>query len=142
MSNLPGYILLANEDMDEQYFIKIAVNEINPILNIKTVDDGAQALIFLNKMKKRDPLNGLPIFIITDLNMSRVNGYEFLKKVKSVKHLKDIPVFVLTTSAPESTLARAVQYGALKCYTKPIELTELKPIIAEMISIVFNNNTV
>lgn len=139
MSASQGYILLADDDLEDQYFIKIAVHELNPALFVKTVDNGAQALIYLNKIKKRNPMELLPLFIITDVNMPRVNGYDFLAKIKKTK-LKNIPVFVLTTSNHETSHKRLLELGALKCYVKPTDPAQLKHIIAEMIELSYKNS--
>jgi CheY-like chemotaxis protein len=48
-----------------------------------------------------------PYLILLDLNMPRMNGFEFLQEARSDKNLHDSIIFVLTTSDFESDKSRA-----------------------------------
>jgi len=56
--------------------------------------DGVEALELLGKLAR-------PFLIITDINMPRMNGIEFLRNVRASKEYHDSIVFVLTTSNDE-----------------------------------------
>jgi CheY-like chemotaxis protein len=68
--------------------------------------DGIEALQIL-----RDQLPGRtiekPFLVLLDLNMPRMNGFEFLQEVRSDESLREIVVFVLTTSDADSDRSRA-----------------------------------
>lgn len=68
--------------------------------------DGVEALeILLNKNpQKKVPK---PFLILLDLNMPRMNGFEFLNFIRNDKQLKDTVVFVLTTSDDDKDRSRA-----------------------------------
>lgn len=68
--------------------------------NLIRAYDGVDAL---EKLK-----NGVvkkPYIILLDLQMPRMTGLEFLKKIRSDEKLKDSVVFVLTTSLDEEDIA-------------------------------------
>lgn len=70
--------------------------------------DGIEALEILRKT--HPDLNiEKPYIILLDLNMPRMNGFEFLQEIRSDKQLRDSVIFVLTTSNFDSDRARAYQ---------------------------------
>jgi len=51
-------------------------------------------------------------FIITDMEMPRLNGLEFTKKIKQSEKLKDIPVVILTSLGSEENIKQGMDAGA------------------------------
>lgn len=66
----------------------------NPIIRAY---DGQQAIELLEEHQVPSPY-----VIVLDLQMPRLNGVEFLKKIRSEDKYKDAVVFVLTTSVSDS----------------------------------------
>ncbi|MDE2369281.1 MAG: response regulator [Burkholderiales bacterium] len=69
-------------------------------------EDGEQALRVL---RGRDPLREAqrPRVILLDLNMPRMDGFEFLQQLRADADLRDDVVFVLTTSDADRDRLRA-----------------------------------
>ena len=65
-----------------------------------------------------------PDVILLDLNMPRMDGREFLRRVKADPQLRAIPVVVLTTSDAESDLAAVYSLGAAGYIVKPLDVDE------------------
>ena len=63
-------------------------------VEIHTAKDGIDGLRLLNAVDDYD-------LIITDFNMPRMNGIEFVQKVKEDESRKDIPIFFFTAFSPE-----------------------------------------
>lgn len=61
-----------------------------------------------------------PHLIISDLNMSPISGFEFLKRLKSDKRLSQIPVVVLSAVNEKKLVYSAIQLGAQDYILKPI----------------------
>lgn len=68
--------------------------------------DGMEALEILNQTHP-DLMIEKPYLILLDLNMPRMNGFEFLQEIRGDEKLHDSIVFVLTTSDADSDKARA-----------------------------------
>lgn len=68
--------------------------------------DGVEALDILRHTHP-DLRIEKPYLILLDLNMPRMNGFEFLQEIRSDKKLHDSIVFVLTTSDADSDKSRA-----------------------------------
>ncbi len=71
-------------------------------------EDGCVALAAL---RDEDPLRHVPRprVILLDLNMPRMNGFEFLAQLRTDPRLSDDVVFVLTTSDAQGDRERAYQ---------------------------------
>jgi CheY-like chemotaxis protein len=72
--------------------------------------DGVAALAVLRGQGNRPPLQR-PRIILLDLNMPRMNGFEFLTVLRNDESLKEEVVFVLTTSDSDMDRMRAYQAG-------------------------------
>lgn len=68
--------------------------------------DGQEALEILRGQHPDKKLAG-PIVILLDLNMPRMNGFEFLTEIRSDPELSANIVFVLTTSNDDNDRSRA-----------------------------------
>lgn len=73
---------------------------------IVTAHDGQEALDILRDRHPDKKLPG-PIIILLDLNMPRMNGFEFLYELRSDPELSSNIVFVLTTSNDDNDRSRA-----------------------------------
>jgi len=65
---------------------------------------------------------------VLDLNLPKVEGTEVLEAIRSSRELAHIPVAVMTSSPSPRDRARAVQLGARRFITKPLDLEEFLQI--------------
>lgn len=68
--------------------------------------DGLEALEIL-RHQHPDKTISEPLVVLLDLNMPRMDGFEFLDALRADPHLKRTVVFVLTTSGREADRTRA-----------------------------------
>lgn len=78
--------------------------------------DGEEAYEYLieNGHKK-------PCVILLDLNMPKMNGIEFLKRIKMDEELKVIPVIILTTSHEDRDIVESFKLSAAGYVIKPVD---------------------
>ena len=117
-------ILLLEDEVADAYLIKIALREYNISARLHHVLDGREGLGFLQQQN-----TPCPDLILLDLNMPRMNGYEFLTAIKKDEQFKNIPIVVLTTSDVESDVLRSYQLGAASYITKPTGLDQFMSVI-------------
>lgn len=123
-------ILIADDDMDDQYMIKQAFSSINLNENVHTVNDGVELLDYLHKRGKyKDVAVLIPKVILLDLNMPKKDGRECLKEIKSNTRLNKIPIIIYSTSSNPDDISYAYEHGASSYITKPYSYQELVKIM-------------
>ena len=58
-------------------------------------------------------------FVVLDLNMPDIGGYEVIEFIRGQDRLRQLPILVVTTRGDESSRARALAAGATRFMTKP-----------------------
>ena len=65
-----------------------------------------------------------PDLVLSDVNMPRMDGLEFLRIIKADAALKRIPVIVLTTSQEECDRSASFELGAAGYVRKPVDFAK------------------
>ena len=86
--------------------------------NAEEAEDGAVALNML-KNTKFD-------FVVSDINMPNMNGFELLSAVMADASLKHLPVLMVTAEARKEDIVRAAQDGAAGYIVKPFTKATLE----------------
>jgi len=86
--------------------------------NAEEAEDGAVALGML-KGAKFD-------FVVSDINMPNMNGFQLLQAVKADDTLKHIPVLMVTAEARKEDIVLAAQSGAAGYIVKPFTKATLE----------------
>ena len=79
--------------------------------NAEEAEDGVAALALL-KSTKFD-------FVVSDINMPNMNGFELLAQIKKDETLRHLPVLMVTAEARREDIVRAAQEGAAGYIVKP-----------------------
>jgi len=111
-------ILLVEDDDADAIITQRALNELKVTNKLVHKVDGEEAIEYL-----RDQTNERPCVTLLDLNMPRLNGFEFLKIVKADDVLKRIPVVVLTTSNEDRNVIESFSLGVAGYIVKPVNYT-------------------
>ncbi|MCP4404555.1 MAG: response regulator [bacterium] len=89
-------ILLVEDDKVDAMTVKRSLREIHVAKQLDLAGNGEEALQYL-----RSSSHDCPCIILLGLNMSKMNGIEFLQIIRHEAGLRRIPVIVLTTSKNE-----------------------------------------
>ena len=88
---------------------------------VVVVPDGAEALDYLYaRGRYAGRPSGLPLLVLLDLKMPRMDGLEVLRVIKQDEQLRAIPVVMLTSSREEQDLVRSYQLGVNAYIVKPV----------------------
>jgi len=86
--------------------------------NADEAEDGVQALAKLSA-EAFD-------FVISDVSMPHMDGFELLKAIKGDESLKHLPVLMVTAEARKEDIVRAVKSGAAGYIVKPFTKATLE----------------
>lgn len=95
----------------------------NPLI---VVTDGQDAIDYLARVSNTSPEtdNSLPVLIMLDLRLPRVDGIEVLRHIRNSKHLQSIPVIVLTSSKEDVDIINSHELGINSYMHKPVNFTQ------------------
>jgi len=65
-------------------------------------------------------------FVVTDINMPNMNGFQLLAEIKKDEKLKHIPVLMVTAEARKEDIVLAAQQGAAGYIVKPFTKATLE----------------
>lgn len=99
---------LIDDDLDDQEFFSLALQEVNTSFHLMTSNNGVDALERLSKEKIA------PDVIFLDLNMPRLDGWECLKRLKAIDHLQTTPVVIYSTSEPTHLTGKQSEFFLTK----------------------------
>ena len=88
-------------------------------------EDGAIALEMLRSAKFD--------FVISDINMPVMTGFELLSAVKSDDRLKHLPVLMVTADARKEDIVRAAREGAAGYIVKPFTKATLEDKVQKIL---------
>ena len=70
--------------------------------------------------------------VVTDLNMPRMNGIEFIRKYRAHPSSTGVPIIFLTTESDEEMKRQAKEAGATAWMVKPFKQEQLLAIIRKV----------
>lgn len=119
----PAVVLVVDDNEDHVYLTRLAFGESRLLVELHEVDNGEKCMQFL---RRQGPYADAPRpdFVLLDLHMPRMDGYEVLQAVLADPALRTLPVIVLSTSAESSDVERM---HALRCSSyivKPVDFDE------------------
>jgi len=123
-------IMLIDDDDDDNYFHRLIINEMNITEYVEIALNGEDALSFL---KKENQIS--PDIIFLDINMPKMNGWEFMAAYKELRadQKAKVVVVMLTTSENPEDKKRAGQFPDIIGFNS-------KPLTAEMVNGILERN--
>lgn len=112
-------------------------------MNIVIVDDNAVNLMLMAALARSgtgiepvrfdDPVAGLAWcrehgadLIVVDYMMPGMDGHQFIEQVRATPRLLDVPVVMVTAAGQSAVRRKALELGATDFLTKPVDSTEIK----------------
>ena len=92
---------------------------------VEEAEDGAVALQML-KANRFD-------FVVSDINMPNMNGFDLLKAIKADENLKRLPVLMVTAEARKEDILLAAQSGAAGYVVKPFTKATLEEKVTKIL---------
>ncbi len=127
-------ILLVEDNPDDVELTLRAFKKNNIINKIIVKRDGAEALDFFfgKEGAVNDQKNDLPVLILLDLKLPKINGIEVLKKLKADERTKLIPVVILTSSKETGDLLICYKLGCNSYIRKPVDFNQFMEMVKQL----------
>ena len=127
-------ILLVEDNPDDVELTLRAFNK-NHISNKMIIaNNGVEALDYLfgKGMYAGREIKDLPVLIMLDLNLPKINGLEVLKAIRQNEITKILPVVILTSSNQEKDVIACYKLGANSYLPKPVDFIEFMETVKLM----------
>ena len=134
-------ILIAEDDADDRYLMKSALEETGITGEVEYVENGVELINYLESLGKEKDGPIYPKFILLDLNMPKMDGREVLKKMKSHEEYRKIPIIVFSTTKNQMEVKRCYDLGANTYVVKPVSYETLVSTIKQICTYWFNTAT-
>ncbi|KQC06174.1 MAG: two-component system response regulator [Smithella sp. SDB] len=127
--------ILLVEDNSDDIELTLPAFKKNNIFN-KTIvkHDEAETLEYffgkdgiVNKQK-----NDMPIVILLDLKLPKINGIDVLKKLKADEITKLIPIVILTSSKEPADLLSCYKLGCNSYIRKPVDFSQFMDTVKQL----------
>jgi len=125
----PLKVIVINGDPVFHTVIKTTLNKFSSFEKIWHCSNGLDALSYLEKNKDHKEL--LPDLILVDINMDRMNGWEFLENYQNLypSLAKRSSVYMTTSALLPAELMKSRDYKFIKgTISKPLKMESLKEI--------------
>lgn len=128
---IPIPILLVEDDENDIFFFRRAVQIAGMNNPLTVVKDGLEAMDYLNGAgafvdREQHPFPGM---IILDLNLPRKHGLELLKWIRQNTQWAGVTILVLTSSSSELDVTVAYRLGANSYFVKPTDPDALADLL-------------
>ena len=126
--------ILLVEDNPKDLELALAALEDSHLANeVAVARDGVEALDYLRRQgafgARQDTL---PVVVLLDLKLPRLNGLEVLARIRADTALKQLPVVVLTSSREEPDLERCYELGVSAYIVKPVDFEQVMGVIKQI----------
>ncbi len=116
-------ILIIDDNHSILEYLKTVLGRYN--FEIKTSTDGYEGLHEVAEFK--------PDIVFLDLMMPNIDGIQVLQLKKVLSDIKDIPVIVISANAGRNNVMAAIEAGADRVLSKPINIKQLKSSVNELL---------
>ncbi len=127
-------ILLVEDNPDDVELTIRAFRKSNIANKIVVAKDGVEALDYLfctGPYAGRDKKD-MPVVVLLDLKLPRVDGMEVLKRIRGHETTKLIPVVILTSSKEEKDLINGYALGANSYVQKPVNFEQFSEAVKQL----------
>jgi len=106
---------------DEISICLLLENFLSQDYDVISIHNGQEALVWLEE--------NMPDLIISDIQMSKMDGYEFLSKVRQRGFTKHTPFIMLSARSESKERIKCYKLGAQDYLTKPFNPEELEELV-------------
>jgi len=124
-------ILVVEDSPQDAFLFKTALGRAHAHASLHIVEDGVEAVRYLRHEGKYHErrTHPFPNFIISDVKMPQMDGFQFLRWVRSHPEASQVPVVLFSAAGNEADADQAYRLGANAYMVKPFSLEELTDLL-------------
>lgn len=117
-------VFLVEDNADDQFFGRRLLESSPSVNEVRCFSSGPELITYIKQ--HREELVAMPVVIIVDLNMPKMDGYELLARIKSNPYLETIPVVIVTGVLSYEAFRKVMELKADAVFRKPMSLEKLE----------------
>jgi CheY-like chemotaxis protein len=132
-----GTVLIVDDNPDDIELLRLAFEKAKAPCGVMSAADGVEAIRYLSgegKYADREQFP-MPLLVLLDLNMPRVNGFEVLEWIQKNSNSTFPLVITLSYSHLESDIRRAYDLGTSAYVAKPVDLESSVSLVRLLINL-------
>ncbi|RQG98654.1 response regulator [Natrarchaeobius oligotrophus] len=136
----PIEILLVEDNPGDVRLTREAFKELSVDVELCVATDGKEALDLLSERRDVRPAS-VPDLVLLDLNLPRMDGFEFLRKIEEMPPFGQLPVLILTSSTASEDVLESYDLAANAYLTKPTGPDEYTSMVRSVVNFWFEHAT-
>jgi two-component system, response regulator len=122
------------DNRDDELLTLDALKATGAECEIVVARDGVEALEFLfgNGAHARRDAHDLPAFVLLDVKLPKLSGFEVLQRIRNDKRTQLLPVVLLTSSSQEEDMVRGYSVGANSFVRKPVQFESFMDAVGSL----------
>lgn len=127
-------ILLVEDNANDEFLTMRALKKYNVANEVVVARDGVEALDYLfgtGNFASRN-VNDLPVAMLLDLKLPKVDGLEVLRRVRADERTKLLPVVILTSSNEEKDIISSYKLGSNSYVQKPVDFSAFVDAVGQL----------
>jgi CheY-like chemotaxis protein len=124
-------ILVVEDSPQDAFLFKAALGRAHVHASLHIVEDGVEAVRYLRHEGKYHDRRSHPFpnFIISDVKMPQMDGFQFLRWVRNHPEVSQLPIVLFSAAGNEADADQAYRLGANAYLVKPFSLGELTDLL-------------
>jgi len=127
-------ILLVEDNSNDEYLTLRALKKYNVANDVVVARDGVEALdyLFCTGTHENRDIRELPIVVLLDLKLPKVDGLEVLRRVRGDERTRLLPVVILTSSNEERDVINGYKLGTNSYVQKPVDFAAFMDAVGQL----------
>jgi two-component system, response regulator len=128
-----GKILLVEDDSRDVELTIAALEQHHLANEVVVARDGVEAVDYFYARGKFAGRTGpLPVVVLLDLKMPRMDGMEVLRILKRDPEVRSVPIVVLTSSREEQDIIKSYDLGVNAYVVKPVDFDGFMKVVEDL----------